>query len=248
MLKIEKVSAFYGKKQVLFDIDTVIERGKFTAIIGANGSGKSTLLSCLASLRGYSGKITLEGRDIASIPRRERAKLISFLPQNLTITSFSVEETVAFGREPYTDLSGRLSDSDRETVEASIEKCGISHLKNKNIGEISGGERQMAYLAMTLAQDARLLLLDEPTTYMDASRAKEFLLTLKSAQTEDGKTVATVMHDLTQAAKYADNIILVDSGRVIFSGTKEECLEIGVIEKTMGVEMHRLEDGTAVFI
>lgn len=247
MLKIENLSAFYGKKQVLFDISLSIERGKFTAIIGANGSGKSTMLSCIASLREYSGKITLDNREITSIPRRERAKIVSFLPQSLPITQFSVGETVAFGREPYTDLSGRLSDEDKKAVEKSIEKCGISHLKNKKLTEISGGERQMAYLAMTLAQNADLLLLDEPTTYMDASRAREFLTTLKSAQTE-GKTVAAVMHDLTQAVKYADNIILIDSGRIVFAGTREEGIESGAIENVMGVEKRSLDDGTVVFI
>lgn len=247
MLKIDNLSAFYGKKQVLFDVSLEIERGKYTAIIGANGSGKSTLLSCIASLREYSGKILLDGRDISSIPRRERAKIVSFLPQNLPITQFSVAETVAFGREPYTDLSGRLSHKDKEAVGIAIEKCRISHLKNKKLTEISGGERQMAYLAMTLAQNAELLLLDEPTTYMDASRAKEFLSTLKEAQS-DGKTVAAVMHDLTQAVKYADNIILIDSGRVIFSGSREDCLNSGEIESVMGVEKHRLEDGTVVFV
>lgn len=247
MLKIENLSAFYGKKQVLFDVSLSIERGKFTAIIGANGSGKSTMLSCIASLRDYSGKITLGDRPITSIPRRERAKIVSFLPQNLPITQFSVGETVAFGREPYTDLSGRLSDEDKKAVEKSIEKCGISHLKNKKLTEISGGERQMAYLAMTLAQNADLLLLDEPTTYMDASRAREFLTTLKSAQTE-GKTVAAVMHDLTQAVKYADNIILIDSGKIVFSGNRDECINSGAIENVMGVEKHSLDDGTVVFI
>ena len=247
MLKIENLSAFYGKKQVLFDISAHIERGKFTAIIGANGSGKSTLLSCIASLRPYSGKILLADRDISLISRRERAKILSFLPQSLPITQFSVAETVAFGREPYTDLSGRLSDTDREAVEKSIEKCGISHLKDKKLTEISGGERQMAYLAMTLAQDAELMLLDEPTTYMDASRAREFLTALKTAQSE-GKTVAAVMHDLTHAVRYADNIILIESGRVIFSGSRDDCLKSGMIESVMGVSMHRLDGGMVVFI
>ena len=198
MLKIEDLSAFYGKKQVLFDLTFELERGKFTAILGKNGSGKSSLLSCLASQKRYSGKILLGEREISEIPPRERAKIISCLPQNLPLTQFSVRETVAFGREPY--VSFKLTDSDNEIIEKSIEKCGISHLKDKVLTEISGGERQMAYLAMTLAQDADILLLDEPTTYMDAPNAREFLSTLKQAQSE-GKTVAAVMHDLTAAAK-----------------------------------------------
>ena len=245
MLKIENLSAFYGKKQVLFDLSFELKRGKFTAILGKNGSGKSSLLSCLASQKRYSGKILLGEREISEIPSRERAKIISCLPQNLPLTQFSVRETVAFGREPY--ISFKLTDSDNEIVEKSIKKCGISHLKDKVLTEISGGERQMAYLAMTLAQDADILLLDEPTTYMDAPNAREFLSTLKQAQSE-GKTVAAVMHDLTAAVKYADDILLIDGGKVVFKGTKEKCLEEKVIENIMEVESHKLEDGRIVFI
>lgn len=245
MLKIENLSAFYGKKQALFDLTFELERGKFTAIIGANGSGKSTLLSALTSQITYSGKILLGERDISEIPIRERAKMLSYLPQNLPPTQFSVRETVAFGREPY--ISFKLTDSDNEIIEKSIEKCGISHLKDKVLTEISGGERQMAYLAMTLAQDADVLLLDEPTTYMDAPHARKFLEILKMAQA-DGKTVAAVMHDLTAAAKYADNVILIDSGRIVFAGTRDDCIESGEIERIMGVEKHSLDDGAVVFI
>jgi len=245
MLKIEDLSAFYGKKQVLFDLTFELERGKFTAILGKNGSGKSSLLSCLASQKRYSGKILLGEREISQIPPRERAKIISCLPQNLPLTQFSVRETVAFGREPY--ISFKLTDSDNEIVEKSIEKCGISHLKDKVLTEISGGERQMAYLAMTLAQDADILLLDEPTTYMDAPNAREFLSTLKQAQSE-GKTVAAVMHDLTAAVKYADNIILIDAGRIIFAGSREECIKSGEIERVMGVEKYCIGNKNIVFV
>ena len=245
MLKIENLSAFYGKKQVLFDLSFELERGKFTAILGKNGSGKSSLLSCIASQKRYSGKILLGEREIAEITPRERAKIISCLPQNLPLTQFSVRETVAFGREPY--ISFKLTDSDNEIIEKSIERCGISHLKDKKLTEISGGERQMAYLAMALAQDADVIMLDEPTTYMDAPNAREFLSTLKSAQSE-GKTVVAVMHDLTAAVKYADNIILIDEGQIIFAGTRKECIESGEIERIMGVEKHSLDDGNVVFI
>ena len=245
MIKIENLSAFYGKKQVLFDLSFELERGKFTAILGRNGSGKSSLLSCIALQKRYSGKILLGERDISEIMPRERAKMLSYLPQNLPLTQFTVLETVAFGREPYTSF--KLSEADIEIIEKSIEKCGISHLRNKKLTEISGGERQMAYLAMTLAQNADVIMLDEPTTYMDAPNAREFLSTLKSAQSE-GKTVVAVMHDLTAAVKYADNIILIDAGRIIFAGSREECIESGEIERIMGVEKHSLDDGNVVFI
>ena len=245
MIKIENLSAFYGKKQVLFDLSFELERGKFTAILGRNGSGKSSLLSCLASQKRYSGKIMLGEREISEIPPRERAKMLSYLPQNLPLTQFTVLETVAFGRDPY--ISFKLTDSDNEIIEKSIERCGISHLRNKKLTEISGGERQMAYLAMALAQNADVIMFDEPTTYMDAPNARVFLSTLKSAQSE-GKTVVAVMHDLTAAVKYADNIILIDEGRIVFAGSREECIGSGEIERVMGVEKHSLDDETVVFI
>lgn len=245
MLKFDTLSVFYGKKQVLFDISASIERGKFTAIIGRNGSGKSTLLSALTSQTAYSGKILLDGRDISSIDRRERAKMISFLPQNLPATQFTVGETVAFGREPH--ISFKLTDADLGIVEKSLEKCGISHLRDKKLTEISGGERQMAYLSMMLAQDADLMLLDEPTTYMDAPNAREFLKIL-AEERDRGKSVVAVMHDLTSAAKYADDILLIDGGKVVFKGTKEKCLEEKAIENVMEVESHKLDDGRVVFI
>ena len=245
MLKFDTLSVFYGKKHVLFDISASIERGKFTAIIGRNGSGKSTLLSALTSQTAYSGKILLDGRDISSIDRRERAKMISFLPQNLPVTQFTVGETVAFGREPH--ISFKLTEADLGIVEKSLEKCGISHLRDKKLTEISGGERQMAYLSMMLAQDADLMLLDEPTTYMDAPNARDFLKIL-SEERDRGKSVAAVMHDLTSAAKYADDILLIDGGKVVFKGTKEKCLEEKAIENVMEVESHKLDDGRVVFI
>ena len=245
MLKIENLSASYGKKVVLFDLSAELKSGRFTAILGRNGSGKSSLLSCIGGIKSYSGKILLDERNISSIPSRERAKKLSFLPQHLPITQFTVRETVAFGREPY--ASFKLSEQDIEIIENSIEKCGISHLKSKKLGEISGGERQMAYLAMTLAQDANVIMLDEPTTYMDAPHARQFLGILKEVVT-NGKSVVAVMHDLTQAATYADDIILIDSGHLVFSGTKEKCLEAKAIEKVMEVEGRVLEDGRVVFI
>ncbi|MBO5702181.1 MAG: ABC transporter ATP-binding protein [Clostridia bacterium] len=247
MLEIIGLSAAYGKKQVLFDINTVIEDGKFIAIIGRNGSGKSTFLSCLASIGRYSGKILLDGQGISELKKRDLAKKISFLPQTLPVTPFTVRETAAFGREPYTDLSGKLTDEDKKAVADALEKCGISNLSEKRMNEISGGERQMAYLAMMLAQDADVLLLDEPTTYMDAPNAREFMKILTEERNR-GKSVVAVMHDLTQAVKYADYILLIEEGKAVFFGTKEECLAEKAIESVMCVESHIIEDGKIVFI
>ncbi len=247
MLEIKDLCASYGKKKVLFDINTVIESGKMTAIIGRNGSGKSTFLSCIASSCRYSGSILIDGRAVSDFKKRDLAKKISYLPQNLPITPFRVRETAAFGREPYSDLSGKLNDEDIMIVTNALKKCGISHLSEKRMNEISGGERQMAYLAMMLSQDASIMLLDEPTTYMDAPNAREFMNILTSER-DRGKSVVAVMHDLTGAVKYADNVILIDGGRLIFAGTRDDVLSSGIIESTMGVESCRLDNDSVVFI
>jgi iron complex transport system ATP-binding protein len=247
MLEIIGLCAAYGKRQVLFDINTSLGRGKFTAIIGRNGSGKSTLLSCLASSIRYSGKILLDGRAVSEFKKRDLAKKISYLPQNLPSTPFTVRESAAFGREPYTDLSGKLTDEDKKAVADALERCGISHLSEKRMNEISGGERQMAYLSMMLAQNADIMLLDEPTTYMDAPNAREFMRIL-TEERDQGKSVVAVMHDLTQAVKYADDILLIEEGKAVFFGTKEECLAEKAIERVMCVESNMIEDGSIVFI
>lgn len=247
MLEIIGLCAAYGKKQVLFDINTSLGRGKFTAIIGRNGSGKSTLLSCLASSIRYSGKILLDGRAVSEFKKRDLAKKISYLPQNLPSTPFTVRESAAFGREPYTDLSGKLTDEDKKAVADALERCGISHLSEKRMNEISGGERQMAYLSMMLAQNADIMLLDEPTTYMDAPNAREFMRIL-TEERDQGKSVVAVMHDLGQAVRHADNVILIDNGKIVFAGTRDKAIESNVIEKTMGVQKFRLDNGSIVFI
>lgn len=247
MLKIENLSASYGKKQVLFDVNAEIEAGRITAIIGRNGSGKSTLLSSIASQKSYSGRILLDGCDISGLKKRDLAKKISCLPQNLPVTPFTVYETVAFGREPYLDLSGRLTDEDKEAVSGAIERCGIVHLAEKRVNEISGGERQTAYLAMMLAQNAEIMLFDEPTTYMDAPNAREFMKIL-TAERDRGKAVVAVMHDLGQAVRYADNVILIDLGKIVFSGKTDDAISSKEIEKIMGVEAHKLDDGSFVFV
>ena len=247
MLEIKDLCASYGKKNVLFDINTVIEDGKFTAVIGRNGSGKSTFLSCIASSCKYSGSILLDGKSVSDFGKRDLAKRISYLPQTLPVTPFTVYETAAFGREPYTDLSGKLKDNDKKAVKDALDRCSLCSLAEKRMDQVSGGERQMAYLAMMMAQDADIMLLDEPTTYMDAPNAREFMNILTSER-DRGKAVVAVMHDLTGAVKYADNVILIDGGRLIFAGTRDDVLSSGIIESTMGVESCRLDNDSVVFI
>jgi len=167
MLSFHQVCASYGKNQVLDHIDFSLVPHKLTAVVGRNGSGKSTLVSCVNQELPYTGEITFSDRNLAVMTLRERAQLISILPQTLHSPAVTVEELTAFGRNPYLDFGKRMSPKDWQAVDDALEAIGISGLRDKLVTELSGGERQKAYLAMVLAQNTRVMILDEPTTYMD---------------------------------------------------------------------------------
>ena len=158
-----RISASYGKKQVLHDIRFCLPEG-VTALLGRNGSGKSTLLHCIAGALPFEGSVKLDGKELKGLPARERAKLLSILPQMLPSPDLPAEEVVGFGRSPY---SARLSAKEREEVAAAMQKLGIGELAKRRVSTLSGGEKQKVFLAMLLVQDTPLVLLDEPTTYMD---------------------------------------------------------------------------------
>ena len=164
MLSFHQVCAGYGKTLVLDRIDFTLAPHAMTAVVGRNGSGKSTLVSCVNRKLPYTGEISFSGRSLASMTPREQAKRIAILPQTLPSPAVTVEELAAFGRSPYLDFGKRLSPKDKQLVREALETVGIAGLRHKLLTELSGGERQKAYLAMMLAQDTDVLLLDEPTT------------------------------------------------------------------------------------
>ena len=157
------ISASYGKKQVLRDVNFCLPEG-VTALLGRNGSGKSTLLHCIAGALPFEGSVKLDGKELKGLPAREKAKLLSILPQMLPSPDLPAEEVVGFGRSPY---SARLSAKEREEVRTAMQKLGIGELAKRRVSTLSGGEKQKVFLAMLLVQDTPLVLLDEPTTYMD---------------------------------------------------------------------------------
>ena len=213
-MNIKNLSAFYGKKQILKNIDLSLEREKFTALIGKNGSGKSTLLGCINGQVRYTGQILLNGRPIEEYPRRERAKQIAFLPQFFPATALTAENLIALGRNPYVGLSGRLQKEDEKQIEEAIRLTGTQALRQRPVATLSGGERQKIYLAMLLAQDADILLLDEPTAHMDMGFTAEFLTLLRSLTENQGKTVLAVLHNLNDAVTHAHKLLLMNEGRL----------------------------------
>ena len=242
MIKMSDINVTLGKKHILKNIDLNLKPHTITAIIGKNGSGKSTLVSAINGTVSYTGQILFAGQDIRLLTQREKAKLISVLPQVLATPHITVEELVKMGRNPYVDIGRRFTPQDTKLVADAMAAMGIAHMKHNYLDCISGGERQKAYLAMILAQQTRLMVLDEPATYMDMAYERQFMETLTALQKTLHKTVVVVMHNLSTAVKYANRIVVMDSGKIVFEGTTQQCLEAQIIEKTFGVKKHILDD------
>ncbi|MBR2078802.1 MAG: ABC transporter ATP-binding protein, partial [Clostridia bacterium] len=167
MLELKNIRVVKNKKEILKNVTVSLKPHTLTVVIGKNGSGKSTLLSCLTGESKYQGTIHFDDKDLALMPKRQRAAYISFLPQSLPSVPITVENLVAMGRTPYVDMGKNLSEKDEEQIEKAIADTGIETIRHKKLTEISGGEKQRAYIAMVLAQNTRVIALDEPTTYMD---------------------------------------------------------------------------------
>jgi len=220
MIKFVDVTVGYGKREVLKDLTFTAESGKITVILGKNGCGKSTLLRAVSGVIPYKGSILLDGEELRYMPLKKRAHLIAVMPQILKSPDITVYELVSLGRQPYTGITGTISETDKNRVKQVINDIGISDLADKKINRISGGERQKAYFAMLMAQDTPNMLLDEPGAFLDAeymSRLCDFLLSAKAAC----KTVVTVLHDVNRAVELADKMIVLKNGGV-FVGTAEE--------------------------
>lgn len=249
MLEIKNISVTKNKKEILHDISFSVKPHTITAIIGKNGSGKSTLLSCLTGESKYRGSIFFSDDDISLLDSRQRARLISFLTQNLPAVPIAVEKLVEMGRNPYTDIGKRLSEKDKELIEKAIKDAKVTELRHKKLTEISGGERQKAYIAMVLSQNTRLIALDEPTTYMDVQVEKAFMSLIRELKEKHKKTLLVVMHDLSSAVEIADNILILDDGKVSEFGRTQDILQSGKIEEVFGVTKYKCElDGKKCII
>lgn len=241
MLEIKNVSVIKNKKEILHNVSFSVRPHTITAVIGKNGSGKSTLVSCLTGESKYKGSVFFSDDDISLLGLKQRARLVSLLPQNLPAVPVTVEKLVEMGRNPYTDIGKRLSEKDEEQIEKAIESVKIEDIRHKKLTEISGGERQKAYIAMVLSQNTRVIALDEPTTYMDVQVEKAFMSLVRELKEKHKKTLLVVMHDLSRAVEIADNILLLDEGRVKEFGRKEDVLESGAIEAVFGVTKYECE-------
>ena len=243
MLVVNDLSVRFGRKQVLDSVSFALRPHRLTALVGRNGSGKSTILNCVNNQIPYTGTILDGEKNLALIPARERAKAIAILPQTLPSPHITVRELVSFGRNPYLDFTGRLTDADKQVVEQALRDADAKELAEQYADTLSGGEKQRILLAMILAQNTPIALLDEPTAHMDLSYEAAFLKLLRKLKTERKKTFLVILHDLNLAVEYADDLIVLDGGKVIFAGNKEECLEQEVLEKTFQLQRFTLRDG-----
>ena len=230
-----RLSASYGKKQVLRDISFCLPEG-VTALLGRNGSGKSTLLHCIAGALPFEGSVKLDGKELKGLPAREKAKLLSILPQMLPSPDLPAEEVVGFGRSPY---SARLSAKERKEVHAAMQKLGIGELAKRRVSTLSGGEKQKVFLAMLLVQDTPLVLLDEPTTYMDLPFRSVFFSVLQELKAKN-KTVLFVSHDLSDGIFASDHVLVLEEGGIRFAGSREECLKGCVLERAFGAARYEV--------
>lgn len=241
MLEIKDLSVRFGSKQVLDGVSFVLRPHRMTVLVGRNGAGKSTLLGCVNQQVPYTGTITEGERNLALISPRERAKSIAILPQSLPAPHITGREMVSLGRNPYLDFTGRLTQADREAVENALRDADASALAERYVDTLSGGEKQRIALAMILAQNTPIALLDEPTAHMDLSYQAAFLELVQKLNRERKKTFLLILHDLNLAAEYADDLIVLDEGKVAFAGSKAECLDREILEKTFGLKRYTAE-------
>lgn len=238
ILSAENLSVAYGDKVIIPSMEVEIPKGKIISIIGPNGCGKSTLLKALARIIPHkSGEILLDHQNMKDMATIEIARKMALLPQGPQAPAgLSVEELVSYGRYPYQKGLGRLSGEDRRIIDKAMAETGVTELKDRSIDQLSGGQRQRVWITMVLAQDTPLILLDEPTTYLDMAHQLEVLELLEKLNREEGKTIALVIHDLNLAARFSDWLIAMRSGKVLHEGTAEQIMTPEVLKDVFSLD------------
>ena len=236
LIEIENLSFGYSGQSLLYGIQASVRRGEMVGLLGPNGSGKTTLLKLLSGvLRPRQGRILLDGRDLAAWGRREIARRIAVVPQELQVPfAFTVEQMVALGRTPFISLLGTRTSRDREIVREAMQIAEVETLAARIFNELSGGERQRVIVAMALAQQPRLLLLDEPTSHLDIKYQIEVLELVRRLNRETGVTVIAALHDLNLAARYFPRLLLFQRG-IVADGGPAEVLEPHLLQRVYGI-------------
>ncbi|MGX1793952.1 ABC transporter ATP-binding protein [Microbacterium sp. NPDC055312] len=236
-LAAESVTLAYGDRTVIEGLDLSIAPGRITSIVGANGCGKSTLLRALARLlTPAEGRIVLDGASVHARPSKEVARVLGLLPQSpVAPEGIAVADLVGRGRHPHQRMLARWSAQDYAVVADALDATGISDLADRSVDELSGGQRQRVWIAMALAQQTDILLLDEPTTFLDVAHQVEVLDLLTDLSVSRGTTIVMVLHDLNLAARYSDELVAMKDGRVHAVGAPGEILTTELVHEVFGL-------------
>ncbi|WP_051684443.1 ABC transporter ATP-binding protein [Blastococcus sp. URHD0036] len=246
-LAAEAVRLAYDERVVVHDVDLALTEGSFTAIVGPNGCGKSTLLKALGRLlRPTSGQVLLDGRAIAKTSTRDVARVLGLLPQTpIAPDGLTVADLVARGRHPHQSWLRQWSRDDEQAVAAALTWTDMTELADRPVEDLSGGQRQRAWISMALAQGTDLLLLDEPTTYLDLAHQIDVLELVARLHAERGRTIVVVLHDLNLAARYAQRLVAMRDGVLVASGTPAEVLTEELMADVFELEARVVPDPVA---
>ncbi len=237
-IETEKLTLSYGDSIIIDELNLEIPKGEITVFIGGNGCGKSTLLRSVARLlKPKSGIVLLEGAAIASLSTKDVAKKMAILPQSPTAPEgLTVLQLVKQGRYPYQSWLKQWSLDDEKKVNQALKATGIEHLRDRTVDSLSGGQRQRAWIAMTLAQDTDVLLLDEPTTYLDMAHQIEILDLLFELNEQENRTIVMVLHDLNLACRYAHNIVAIKNRKIYAEGKPEYVINCSLVKNVFDME------------
>ena len=243
-LSTQKLILGYDNNQIIKSINLVIPQGKITVLVGANGCGKSTLLRGLARLlKPYSGKIYLNSTDLFKLSTKDVAQKLGILSQSpVAPEGLAVKDLVACGRYPHHNWLQKWTKEDEFFVETALEKTGIKELSEQELDTLSGGQRQRAWIAMALAQNTEILLLDEPTTFLDLAHQIEVLDLLWELNQDEGRTLVMVLHDLNQACRYADHLVALNEGVIYAQGHPEDVMNEMMVLDVFGLECKIISD------
>ena len=244
-LEVKHLTTGYGDTKIITDLNLTIPEGKVTALIGANGCGKSTLLKTICRIiPAMDGEILLDGKKITSYGSRELAKKIAILPQNPTAPGeLTVRELVMYGRAPHQgSIFARTTKEDREMVDWALEETRLTEFANRNISQMSGGQRQRAWIAMAIAQNSDILFLDEPTSFLDVAHQMDVLHLVEHLNKTYNKTVVMVIHELNEAARFADYLVAMKDGQIQYEGTSYEIFHNEMLSNVFGVDSTIMND------
>jgi len=240
LLSIRSLTVSYGSQPAIHDFSLEMKPGEILALVGPNGAGKSTLIRTISGVQPhFSGSIHLDGKNLGSLPAVERARYLAVVPQAGGLPpAFTVYQTVMIGRTPYLGWLGHASHSDHQAVIAAMQQTQIQTLSDRRVGELSGGEQQRVLLARALAQNAPVMLLDEPTTHLDLQHQSSLLNLVRSLCREKNLSILMVLHDLNLAGLYADRVALISNGKLVGIGSPSTVLTGTLLSQIYQVPVH----------